>query len=124
MAARSLVPRLIDIIEAIEVIRARTEDVALEAFEADKEKRWLVERAVEIISEASRHLSDEMKRRHPEIPWQQVAGIGNVLRHEYARVAPDVIWAIAHEHLPELDAVCREELQQAQAREGDNEREQ
>lgn len=115
MAARSLVPRLMDIIEAIDVIRTHTVDVALEAFEADRDRRWLVERAVEIISQASRHLTDEMKTRHPQIPWQRVAGIGNVLRHEYARVAPDVIWAIAHEHLPELDRVCRKELLRAQA---------
>jgi uncharacterized protein with HEPN domain len=35
---------------------------------------------VEIISEASRHLTDELKARHPEIPWEKVAGIGNILR--------------------------------------------
>jgi hypothetical protein len=35
------------------------------------------ERGVEIVSEASRHLPPELKARHPEIPWQKVAGIGN-----------------------------------------------
>jgi uncharacterized protein with HEPN domain len=58
--------------------------VSIEAFEADWRKCWLVERGVEIISEASRHLSDELKARHPKIPWSRVAGIGNILRHEYA----------------------------------------
>jgi hypothetical protein len=44
--------------------------VTLQTFEPGKRKRWLVERGVEIISEASRHLimSDELKERHPEIP--------------------------------------------------------
>jgi uncharacterized protein with HEPN domain len=41
---------------------------------------WLVERRVGIISEASRYLTEDLKARHPEIPWQKVAGIGNVLR--------------------------------------------
>jgi len=123
MVAHSLAPRLTDMIEAIEVVRANTENVTLEAFEADRDKRWLVERAVEIISEASRHLSDELKARHPDIPWQQVAGVGNVLRHDYARVAPQVIWAVAHEHLQELDKVCRDELEREKKQEQQRERE-
>lgn len=116
MPARSLAPRLTDIIEAIEHIRAETAGVPLDIFEADWRKRWLVERGVEIISEASRHLSDELKARHPAIPWPKVAGIGNVLRHEYARIAPDVLWNVARNDLPPLEAVCREELAAEQRR--------
>jgi uncharacterized protein with HEPN domain len=86
----SAVPRLSDIVEAIEHIRTETAGVTLDAFEPDWRKRWLMERGLEIISEASRHLSDELKARHPEIPWSKVAGIGNILRHEYERVASDV----------------------------------
>jgi uncharacterized protein with HEPN domain len=69
MADHTLIPRLTDIIEAIERIRSVVADVTLDAFETDWQKRWLVERGVEIISEASRHLSTELKARHPEIPW-------------------------------------------------------
>jgi hypothetical protein len=54
VAARFLVPRLTDIIEAIEHIRTEMTDVTLDAFECDWRKRWIVERGVEIISEASR----------------------------------------------------------------------
>ncbi len=56
MANRTLIPRLSDMIEAIERVRGVVGDLPLEAFEADWEKRWLVERGVEILSEASRHL--------------------------------------------------------------------
>ena len=62
MVARSLIPRLTDIVEAIERIDAVLENVSLEVFEADWQRQWLVERGVEIISEASRHLTDEMNR--------------------------------------------------------------
>ena len=55
MAARSLIPRLTDIIEAIERIRDVVGDVSLAAFESDWRRQWLVERGVEIVSEASRH---------------------------------------------------------------------
>jgi uncharacterized protein with HEPN domain len=73
-------------------------------------KQWLVERGVEIVSEASRHLADEMKSRHPRVPWPKVASIGNILRHEYHRVAPEVLWKLAQSDLPALERVCREEL--------------
>jgi uncharacterized protein with HEPN domain len=117
MTERSSLPRLIDIIEAIEHIYSVTAGVTLDAFETDWQKRWLVERGVEIISEASRRLADEVKARHPEIPWPKVAGIGNVLRHEYERIAPDVLWRLSQDELPPLEKVCREELVAQSARE-------
>lgn len=117
MIARSLIPRLTDIIDAIERVSGVTADMPLEVFEADWQSQWLVERGVEIISEASRHLTDELKSRHPEIPWQKVAGIGNVLRHDYGSVAAPVMWTLVRESLPQLVQVCREELAAEQARE-------
>jgi uncharacterized protein with HEPN domain len=110
MAQRSPVARLTDIIEAIEHIHLETSGVTLDEFKADWRKRWLVERGIEIISEASRHLPNKLKARHTKIPWRKVAGIGNVVRHEYERTAPDVLWAVARDDLPPLEKVCREEL--------------
>jgi uncharacterized protein with HEPN domain len=54
---------LTDIIEAIERVNGVLADVSLEAFENDWQRQWLVERGVEIISEASRHLPDDLKVR-------------------------------------------------------------
>jgi hypothetical protein len=45
----------------------------LDVFEADWQRQWLVERGVEIISEASRHLTDELKARRPEIPRRRLS---------------------------------------------------
>jgi uncharacterized protein with HEPN domain len=118
MAQSSSVPRLTDIIEAIELIRSEMAGVTLAAFEPDRRKRWLVERGIEIISEASCHLSEELKARHAEIPWPKVAGIGNVLRHEYEDVAYDVLWHVVRDDLPPLEQACRQELARAVADEG------
>jgi uncharacterized protein with HEPN domain len=117
MIERIVTPRLADIIEAIERIRLVLDDVTLEAFEQSWEKRWLVERGIEVISEASRHLTDDIKERRSEIPWSKVAGIGNVLRHAYDHVAPDVLWKLAQDDLVAIEKVCREELVVAEARE-------
>ena len=110
MVRRSAVPRLTDIIEAIERVRDVMGDSTLEAFEADWQKQWLIERGVEIISVASRHLDGDLKSRHLEIPWRKVAGVGNVLRHDHGNIAAPVLWALVRESLPPLDLVCREEL--------------
>ena len=80
--------------EAIGHIRSDMENVALESFAGDRRKRWQIERGLEIVSEASRHLPENMKARRPEIPWRKVTGIGNVLRPEYTRVAADVLWRL------------------------------
>ena len=117
MIARSLIPRLTDIVEAIERVDGALTDVSLEAFENDWQRQWLVERGVEIISEASRHLPDDLKARNPEIPWQKVAGIGNVLRHSYESIAAPVPWKLVQADLPTLLKVCRSELVAEEGRE-------
>jgi len=115
--ARSLIPRLTDIIEAIERVNGVLADVSLEAFEKDWQRQWLVERGVEIISEANRHLPDDLKARNPQIPWQKVAGIGNVLRHNYESIAAPVLWKLVQADLPTLEKACRSELTAEESRE-------
>jgi uncharacterized protein with HEPN domain len=110
MIASSPEPRLRDTVDAIGYIRSDLQHATLESFAADRQKRWQVERGLEIVSEASRTCRKIMKVRHPEIPWRKVAGIGNVLRHEYTRVAADVLWRLVQDDLGVLDQVCREEL--------------
>jgi uncharacterized protein with HEPN domain len=72
---RSPLPRLTDIVEAIAHITSEIGDLPLQAFEGDWRKRWLVERGIEIISEASRRPPPDLKARHPKIPWTKVAAI-------------------------------------------------
>jgi uncharacterized protein with HEPN domain len=117
VAARSLVPRLTDIIEASERINGVLTNVSLEEFEKDWQRQWLVERGFEIISEASRHLPDELKARNPKIPWRKVAAIGNILRHNYENIAPAVLWKLAQTDLATLEKACRSELATEQGRE-------
>ena len=110
MATRSPNLRLADMIEAIERIRSIITGLTLEEFESNWRHQWLVQRGMLIISEASRHLDSGIKDRHPEIPWSKVAGIGSILRHDYERIAADVIWKLVTVDLPVLEAACRQEL--------------
>jgi uncharacterized protein with HEPN domain len=111
MAMRSHLPRLLDMIEAIDRVHLIVASVSLDVFEEDWEKRWVVERGIEILSEASRHLPQDLKARWPEIPWRKVAGIGNVLRHSYERIEADVLWKLATVDLIPLLHACREEME-------------
>jgi uncharacterized protein with HEPN domain len=62
-----------------------------------------IEHALLIVAEAAKHLPPEMKDSHPEVPWQKIHGLGNLLRHEYRRIDPEVLWSIVTEHLDALD---------------------
>jgi uncharacterized protein with HEPN domain len=83
-----------DILEAIERVEMITHSKTLAEFEASWQLRWLVQRAIEIISEASRAIPAELKSTRPEIPWLRVQGIGNVLRHEYQSLSDPIIWKV------------------------------
>ena len=57
---------------------------------------------IEIVSEASRHIPDELRDAFPDVPWKRIAGIGSVLRHEYHRISDAVIWNVVTEYLSDL----------------------
>jgi uncharacterized protein with HEPN domain len=120
MPPSSIAPYLTDIIEAIGHVREKSGSTPLEAFKQDWEQQWIVQRGLEIVSEASRRLPDPVKARHPHIPWPKIAAIGNVLRHEYQQVSPPLLWEIVQDHLTPLEVACRTELAQEQAAEADD----
>jgi uncharacterized protein with HEPN domain len=57
---------------------------------------------IEIIGEASKSVSEEFRDRHPEIPWEPIAGTRNRLAHGYIDVDLDIIWTIVRKDLPGL----------------------
>lgn len=80
-----------------------------ETFQDDTRTVYAVTRCLEIISEASRRLPDAMKARHPAIAWKNMAGAGNVYRHDYEDVAAKLVWDTVQLALPPLqDVVARE----------------
>ena len=98
--SRKLAPVLADIAEAIEGIEAATAGRSFEEFKADWLLRHATQRALEIISEAVRHIPEELLAERPDIPWRQIKGIGNVMRHEYHRVVDDAVWGVVVDNLP------------------------
>jgi len=67
-------------------------------------------RALEIVSEAARRLPEELRARHPDLPWRAIMGSGNIYRHNYDNVAHHAVWHTIHAELPALAAVIAEEI--------------
>ena len=105
---RSIRLRLNDIIRAIDGAEETIAGIRFETFQEVYHMSRTVERCIEIVSEATRHIPDNLKSRYPEIPWHQIAGIGNVLRHDYDLVDDRIIWEVATVYFPRLRAVVIE----------------
>src|ERR1700741_4807828 len=80
------------------------------SFKDDLRTVYAVTRCLEIISEASRRIPDEIKARHPSINWKSMAGAGNVYRHDYEDVAAELVWETVARALPSLEAAIEAEL--------------
>ena len=101
-----------DIAHHIELAASFVAGITYEAFRDDLRTFYAVTPCLEIISEASRRLPDELKARHPSIAWREMAGAGNVYRHDYEDVAASYVWATVHNHLTPLRVVIEHELNQ------------
>src|SRR3954447_22598558 len=81
-----------------------------DTFKSDLRTLYAVTRCLEIISEASRRLRDDLKARHPAVAWKQMAGAGNVYRHDYEDVAAQFVWDTVQRALPSLREVVEAEI--------------
>jgi uncharacterized protein with HEPN domain len=65
-----------------------------EEFRDDWRKQMLGERLVEILGEAVKRLPDDLRNRHPHLPWKKIAGTRDYIAHGYDSVDYDVIWGV------------------------------
>jgi uncharacterized protein with HEPN domain len=91
-----------DIAEAIRMIESFTSGVNFEAFCQDPKTIAAVERMLQIISEAAIRLGDRAERRCPGLPWRDIRGMGNWLRHQYEHIELPIIWKTLKTDLPPL----------------------
>jgi len=105
--SRDAVVPLNDILDAITGVHEAIAEADFAAYVSRRPLRRAVEREIEIISEASRRIPDELKMLEPGVPWREIAGIGNVLRHDYRVVADRIVWNVVEQHLDPLEAAVR-----------------
>jgi uncharacterized protein with HEPN domain len=102
--------RLRDILEAITEIEEMLAGSSLDMFAADKMRRMATERYLEVICEAARRLTDDVKRDAPDIAWQKMTDFGNVLRHAYHATRVDIVWDIIQNDLPTLKSFVNRKI--------------
>lgn len=81
-----------------------------DAFEANGSARDAVERCLERICEAAHRLGDRAPELLPAQPWADIGGVGNLLRHAYEGVTPDILWNDVTQDVPTLAAEARRHL--------------
>ena len=77
--------------------------VGREAFIADRMRQDATLRKLQVIGEAVKNLSEDVKSRQPHVPWKQIAGMRDKVIHDYFGINLEIVWAVIDKDLPELD---------------------
>ena len=101
-----------DILEAIDRICEYVQGMDEDAFGSDKKTQDAVIRNLEVIGEASRNLSDDLRAWANHIEWSKIIGFRNILAHEYFGVSIPIVWDIVQSKLHPLKQACMELLKQ------------
>ncbi len=110
MHSKTVRRALRDISENIGLAKAFVSHLTFQEFQADIRSIYAETRCLEIISEATRRLGDDILAKYPTIGWQKVRSAGNLYRHEYDNVSPRVLWNTVEDALDELERMARIEI--------------
>ena len=99
---------ILDAIAQIEIEQAKGANVFLQ----DRLIQvWMVHHLM-IIGEAVRSIDPAFRQRHPSVPWRQIAGMRNILVHDYFRINERIVWETVEQHLPALKSQIQQILYQ------------
>ncbi len=101
---------LIDIAESIQYIKRYTLNLNEEEFYQNEQIQDAVLRRLEIIGEATKNISDDLKNRFPQLPWKEMAGIRDVIIHDYFGINLRRIRLTVRQDLPTLETLIEEIL--------------
>lgn len=78
--------------DAIKSIQTQMKGITKEQFADSELMQGFVERKLEIIGEETKRIPDDFKKDHPNIPWKDMAGMRDILIHQYTEVDGDIVW--------------------------------
>ena len=105
---RDITDYLDDILGAIVETEEFLQDMAYEKFMVDRRTINAVIRSLEVLGEATKHVPAGFRNQHPDIPWSKMAGMRDVLIHDYMGVDLKTVWKVAQERLPEIKPLIEE----------------
>lgn len=96
-----------DILEATRKITTYTGGLSRAAFLADDKTIDAVVRNLEVIGEAVKQLPDDLRAQHSAVEWKKIAGLRDMLIHEYFGLDAEIVWDIVQNKVPALDREVR-----------------
>ncbi len=106
--SREVLDNLDDILENALAACEFASGLTADEFAADRKTLYAVMRALEIIGEAAKRIPDDLRARHPDIDWRGMAGLRDVIVHQYDRIDPSVPFHVATAQLPTMIDRLRE----------------
>lgn len=91
-----------DVLEAVGNVTEFVGSMTSDEFRTDKKTLHAVVRNLEIIGEAVKGIPSSIRDRYPHVPWQRIAGLRDILIHQYFGIDVDIVWNIVGSKLPEL----------------------
>lgn len=110
MSKRGDQERLADMLEAIQRARAYIVGMSYEDFMEDFKTQDATIRTLEVLGEACKEVSSDVKAQFPEIPWKRIAGQRDKLIHHYFGVNINIVWETIAFDLPSLESKIKQAL--------------
>ncbi len=112
MYERNLVVYIKDMIENMEKSEIFVKDLNYEDFVSDEKTHYAVIRCIEIIGEAAKHIPQEIRKKYPEIPWKDMAGMRDKATHFYFGINLEKVWLVVKKDIRELKPLIKEVLEE------------
>jgi len=99
-----------DILENMEKAAEFLADMNLATFKTDEKTSYAIMRCIEIIGEATKQISEEMRQKYPDVPWRDMAGMRDKLIHFYFGLNTEKIWLVVNEDIPRIKPYLKKML--------------